>query len=216
MMQSLLFAQQLTLSWMVNKMTGCHIFMYDLNLALMKIIVFRNCIRILMAVSLLSVSGCTSSQSRRDKSKEDEITMDKIIEYNRRMVDAEQKAIGRYVEENKLNMQPTKTGLWYILHENGSGDKIVKGQIVTLNYEICLLDGTVCYSSTYDGPKVFQVGKGGVESGLEEGILLLREGSKATFIMPPHLAHGLVGDDDRIPSRAILKYDVEVVNVGEK
>jgi FKBP-type peptidyl-prolyl cis-trans isomerase len=102
------------------------------------------------------------------------------------------------------------------LHENGKGDKIVKGQIVTLNYKISLLDGTVCYSSSNDGQKVFQVGKGGVESGLEEGILMLRKGSKATFIMPPHLAHGLVGDDDRIPSRAILKYEVEVVNVDEK
>lgn len=182
----------------------------------MKTIGYRNCIRIFLAVLLLSVSSCTSSQSRRDKSKEEDITLDKIIEYNRRMVDVEQKVIGKYVEDNKLNMQATKTGLWYILHENGKGDKIVKGQIVTLNYKISLLDGTVCYSSANDGQKVFQVGKGGVESGLEEGILMLKKGSKATFIMPPHLAHGLVGDDDRIPSRAILKYEVEVVNVDEK
>ena len=64
--------------------------------------------------------------------------------------------------------------------------------------------------------KVFLVGQGGVESGLEEGVLLLKQGSKATFLMPPHLAHGLVGDDDRIPARAILKYKVEVVDVKNK
>jgi FKBP-type peptidyl-prolyl cis-trans isomerase len=51
---------------------------------------------------------------------------------------------------------------------------------------------------------------------LEEGILLLKKGSKATFIMPPHLAHGLLGDDDRIPSRAILRYEIEVIDVKNK
>jgi len=52
-----------------------------------------------------------------------------------------------------------------------------------------------------------------VESGLEEGILLLRVGDKATFIMPPHLAHGLQGDGDRIPARSIIMYDVLLLKV---
>ena len=69
----------------------------------MKTIGYRNCIRIFLAVLLLSVSSCTSSQSRRDKSKEEDITLDKIIEYNRRMVDVEQKVIGKYVEDNAGN-----------------------------------------------------------------------------------------------------------------
>ena len=61
----------------------------------------------------------------------------------------------------------------------------------------------------------FKVGFGGVESGLEEGVLLLRTGDKARFIMPPHLAHGLIGDGDCIPMRAIIIYDVELVRVSE-
>jgi FKBP-type peptidyl-prolyl cis-trans isomerase len=97
------------------------------------------------------------------------------------MVDDEQKVIGRYVEEHKLDMNRTQTGLWYAISEPGSGDKIVSGKVVTLNYEIRLLDGTLCYSSQRDGQKVF-----------------------------------LVGDDDQIPSRAILRYEVEVSNVENK
>jgi FKBP-type peptidyl-prolyl cis-trans isomerase FkpA len=60
------------------------------------------------------------------------------------------------------------------------------------------------------------VGRGGVESGLEEGILLLNEGGRAQFIMPPHLAHGLIGDDNQIPSRSIILYEIEVVEVKNK
>src|SRR5690554_7176596 len=51
----------------------------------------------------------------------------------------------------------------------------VAGKVVSLNYEIRLLDGTLCYSSDEDGMKVFLVGQGGVESGLEEGVLRSEE-----------------------------------------
>ena len=58
---------------------------------------------------------------------------------------------------------------------------------------------------------VFTVGKGEVISGLEEGILLLHIGDKAKFIIPSHLAYGLLGDDNEIPTKATLIYDIEVV-----
>ena len=54
---------------------------------------------------------------------------------------------------------------------------------------------------------------GGVESGLEEGILLMKTGGKAKFILPPHLAYGLPGDGKKIPARAILVYDVELLSI---
>lgn len=176
-----------------------------------------NISRVLIIVLLLGLSSCSSSQSRKEqRAKSSSISLDRYIELNKQMVDDEQKIIGRYVEENKLDMNRTQTGLWYAIREPGSGDKIVSGKVVTLNYEIRLLDGTLCYSSQRDGQKVFLVGQGGVEAGLEEGILMLKPGGKATFLMPPHLAHGLVGDDDQIPSRAILRYEVEVCNVENK
>ncbi|NLX73935.1 MAG: peptidylprolyl isomerase [Bacteroidales bacterium] len=176
-----------------------------------------NISRVLIIVLLLGLSSCSSSQSRKEqRAKSSSISLDRYIELNKQMVDDEQKVIGRYVEEHKLDMNRTQTGLWYAISEPGSGDKIVSGKVVTLNYEIRLLDGTLCYSSQRDGQKVFLVGQGGVEAGLEEGILMLKPGGKATFLMPPHLAHGLVGDDDQIPSRAILRYEVEVSNVENK
>ena len=110
-------------------------------------------------------------------------------------------------------MKETKTGLWYHIDIEGEGELAVKGDVVELSYTIALLDGTACYSSDSLGNKQFKVGQGGVEPGLEEGILLLNKGAKATFIMPPHRAHGLVGDDDKIPGRKSIVYKVEVVDI---
>jgi FKBP-type peptidyl-prolyl cis-trans isomerase len=73
----------------------------------------------------------------------------------------------------------------------------------------------LCYTSGNLGEKKFSVSQGGVESGLEEGILMLRVGDKARFIMPPHLAHGLLGDQKKIPPRAIIVYEVEITNISK-
>jgi FKBP-type peptidyl-prolyl cis-trans isomerase len=60
---------------------------------------------------------------------------------------------------------------------------------------------------------IFQIGHGGVETGLEEAILLMKVGDRAKLVIPSHLAHGFFGDDERIPPRATLIYDIKIVNL---
>lgn len=76
-----------------------------------------------------------------------------------------------------------------------------------------MLTGDLVYSSEIAGEREFRIGRGGVELGLEEGILLMREGDKARFIMPSHLAHGVPGDGVKIPARAAIVYDLELLKV---
>ena len=138
-----------------------------------------------------------------------------LLRINQEMVEEEAQAIKKYAENQNWEMKTTETGLWYMIYKNGRGEKATSGKIVTLEYTLSLLNNAICYSSAEFGPMSFKMGFGGVESGLEEGVLLLREGDKARFIMPPHLAHGLTGDGDCIPMRAIIIYDVELVRVTE-
>jgi FKBP-type peptidyl-prolyl cis-trans isomerase len=42
---------------------------------------------------------------------------------------------------------------------------------------------------------------------------MMRAGDKARFVIPPHLAYGLLGDENRIPARAIIVYQLELVEV---
>jgi FKBP-type peptidyl-prolyl cis-trans isomerase len=46
--------------------------------------------------------------------------------------------------------------------------------------------------------------------------LLLRVGDKARFILPSHLAHGVPGDGVKIPRRATIIYDLELINITSK
>jgi FKBP-type peptidyl-prolyl cis-trans isomerase len=140
-------------------------------------------------------------------------TKESLEQINRHLVNKDSELIKSYVDRRNWNMQTSETGLWYMINKQGVGENVEKGDYVTYNYQIRLFDGTLCYSSDNLGVKSIIAGQGGVESGLEEGLLLLNKESKARFIMPPHLAHGLIGDENRIPARAILIYDVEILEI---
>ena len=123
--------------------------------------------------------------------------------------------IENYIERRGWDMEVTESGLFYQIYEHGNGKKALNGKNVTINYVVSLLDGTICYDSENLGPKEFVIGKSNEESGLEQGVLMMRAGDKARFIMPPHLAHGLLGDENRIPARAIIVYEVELLDVSD-
>jgi len=149
---------------------------------------------------------------KKDKSQRKE----NLIKINKYFVKKDAEQIESYIKRRNWDMEISESGLFYMIYESGNGQKAKKNKIAHINYKLTLLDGTYCYSSDSSGVKSFIIGKGGVEAGLEEGILLLREGDKARFIMPPHLAHGLIGDENKIPARAIIIYDVEVAEISDK
>ncbi|SMO41673.1 protein involved in gliding motility GldI [Saccharicrinis carchari] len=165
----------------------------------------------IMVLLLLCASACKIQN--KDKPDKRKVTAEELISVNRYMVGKDASVIKKYAEENNYNMLETETGLWYQIDKAGDGEYADNGDVVKIAYDIYLLDGTPCYSSDSLGYRSFKVGQGGVEAGLEEGILLMQKGAKATFIMPPHRAHGLVGDDDKIPGRSILLYKVELVDL---
>ena len=152
----------------------------------------------------------------QEQKKQEKITQEDLIRVNRQLVNHDANQIKAYLKEQKLDMTETQTGMWYLIHTKHKTPLAATGQIITLKYKSSLLDGTECYNSDQLGLKTFLIGQGGVESGLEDAVLMLRKGDKAKFIFPPHLAYGLAGDNNRIPARATIIYDVEVIDIKNK
>ena len=142
--------------------------------------------------------------------KEREEALEKANKY---LVRTEQEDIENYIRRHGLKMQETGSGLQYMIYKNGSGPKAEKGKTAILNYTLKLLTGDIIYSSKKDGQKVFKIGQGNVESGLEEAILKMCVGDKAVVILPAHLGYGLLGDNNKIPPRCTLVYDLELVDI---
>jgi FKBP-type peptidyl-prolyl cis-trans isomerase len=137
---------------------------------------------------------------------------EKQIEENKQFVKLEKLRIDKYIERNALNMISSGTGLRYKIYFEGNGEKAEIGRVAFVNYKISLLDGTLVYQS---GNKTedFLIGTDNVESGIHEGITYMKVGDKALFIVTSHLAHGLTGDSNKIPSRSTLIFDIELVGL---
>lgn len=135
--------------------------------------------------------------------------------------------IDKYVVEHKLLVKATPSGLKYIVTQPSLKPKPLAGDTVLVNYVGRRLDGKVFDSSiettakeaglqqqgrVYE-PIKFALGAQGVIPGWEEGLLLLNEGSKATFIIPSKLAYGERQSGPDLPPFSTLIFDVELVKV---
>ncbi len=137
-----------------------------------------------------------------------------LLKANKSSVAVENQQIEDFVKRKNWDMIKTGTGLRYFIYKSGKSETLAKnGQMAKVSYEVSLLNGTVCYSTKEKGPEQFNIGMDHVESGLHEGITYMHVGDKAKIIIPSHLAHGLSGDQDKIPSKSTIIYDIELLEL---
>jgi len=110
----------------------------------------------------------------------------------------------------------TPTDLKYIVISEGKKDnpKAQAGKTVSVHYTGYLEDGTIFDSSVQRGqPLSFELGKGMVIKGWDEGISFMRVGDKLRLLIPWKLAYGVQGYPGVIPPKANLIFDVELMDV---
>ncbi len=142
-------------------------------------------------------------------------SQEQSIQAGKSMAKQEDADITSYVKRYNLQMERTGTGLRYRIINEGVGKKAAANMKATVKFKTSLLDGTICYSSDSTGNETFVVDHDNVESGLHEGIKKLAKGGIAKFILPSHLAHGLTGDNNKIPARSPIVYDIELIDLKE-
>lgn len=150
-------------------------------------------------------------QPRLDTLKE-RIRKDLELE-NRRISSTENEDIEHYIRRRGWPFFNTGTGLRIAVYEKGYGRPPRSGDMVWVAYSVSLLNGRECYRSAPDELESFVVDFDRVESGLHEAMKYLREGDRAFLIIPSHLAFGLLGDSDKIPSYSTVVYDLYLAEV---
>jgi len=118
--------------------------------------------------------------------------------------------------KQEWKMTKTGSGLRYFIEENTEGAIPQPEDFVDVEYSITLLDGTEIYSTKSDEVEEIKVDRAQVESGIQEGIKLMPEGSKAVLIIPSHLAHGIVGDMSKIPPLSTLIVNIHLIKLYKR
>jgi len=97
----------------------------------------------------------------------------------------------------------------------GSGQTVQSGDHVSVHYIGTLTDGTVFDTSrTRGSPFEFDVGRGMVIKGWDQGLLGMKVGGTRKLVIPAPLAYGSRGaGGGKIPPDAVLEFEIELLSI---
>ncbi|PJJ75518.1 FKBP-type peptidyl-prolyl cis-trans isomerase [Thermoflavifilum aggregans] len=162
-----------------------------------------------IAVKLLAVQNF--QQMQEDLQKEHAAQLEK-----------DEKIIEDYLNKNHLTASKTPGGVYIVVHQEGMGPVPQAGDQVQINYTGRSLDGKP-FDSNVDTsfqivhhplePFIFTIGQGQVLKGMDEAIMQMKEGTKATIYIPSGLGYGPAGQPPVIEPNEILAFDIDLLKV---
>jgi gliding motility-associated peptidyl-prolyl isomerase len=88
-----------------------------------------------------------------------------------------------------------------------------KGDIVYFDYEIKTINGDLIYSEVEMRPQIYRVDEQNILMGLRDGIKLMRNKEKVTFLFPSNMAFGSRGDSNRILPTTPISCTVSITEI---
>lgn len=154
----------------------------------------------LLILGILAAS-CSQQQARRPVSQSSGTFMKESIARNKKLVANEETQIDSIIKSNpQIKYIASDKGYWYHYDMENTTDSIrpKRGDVAFFDYEIKDLQGNVIYTQAELKPQVYYVDKQNIMMGLRDGIKLMNEGEKVTFLFPSHMGFGYHGDNNRI------------------
>lgn len=137
------------------------------------------------------------------------------INANRIVAQSEETQIDAHVARRGWEMQrlPGGSRLMSDSPTVPSASRINYGDLLELRYSVEGIGGETIYRDLCD---TVEVGRAEPNRGVDEALLYLTPGNKATVIVPSEQGFGVVGDGDRITSRMILVYKITTNKIKQQ
>lgn len=168
---------------------------------------------ILVLILGIFLSGCSRS-SREEPSARDSEIRERMTNANQLLVRDESKEIEDFIVRHQFRMTSTGTGLRFELLKDGTGPVPMAHQEVVVSYQVYLLDGIKVYDVSDEDPVVFRLQEGNEIKGVEEAVMMMKEGSSARLLIPSHLAYGMLGDQQKIRGATPLYLTIKLLKVN--
>jgi FKBP-type peptidyl-prolyl cis-trans isomerase len=169
----------------------------------------------LLGIALLVFAVSCEETPEEPVKKPIEWNQEKSTAFNKEAALEEDIDIKIYLAQHtEYTVESTGSGLRYIPIRKTEGEMAKAGQDAKVQYKVTLLDGKECYKTAKDELDVFRIDKSNIETGIQEGIKKMRIGERSKLIIPSHLAHGLIGDMDKIPPLTPIIVDIELIELN--
>lgn len=139
------------------------------------------------------------------------------MEMTKEMTAAEIGLIEGYIASNKLTIQQDPSGIYYSKQKSGKGKMAAAGTFAKISVKARAIGANTDFIDTKGEAFDYEVGTGQLGIGFETGLVKMKEGDKATMIIPFGLAWGATGMAQAgVAPYATLVFDVELVKVSSR
>lgn len=128
--------------------------------------------------------------------------------------DAESKFINESMQSGKLEKLLAKENVYYNFIKEGSGNKVLVTDTVTVFYKGYLLENGNVFDQTKEKPATFPLGR--LIKGWQIALTECKVGGKVKIIIPSGLAYGIRPRGAKIPPNSILVFEIEVTAAKPK
>jgi len=144
-----------------------------------------------------------------------------LVAAPRTQAEKDRNVIVNYAIDSMLDVRATRSGLYYQVLREGSGERLSWGDRVKVHYRGYFPENGQVFDTSHRRGKPMEFYIGNMIDGWNEGMQLLRPGARALFLVPSGLAYsesGVKNDKGEVlvPPNAVLAFDIEVVEVTER
>lgn len=161
--------------------------------------------------------GCSQPEARKPVVRKTSSFMSESIERNKILTKAENQLLQKKIEGDSLHQYlNSEQGFWYYYERRDTlnGPMPETGDLIVFNYDVRDLAEQVIFSEQELGPQSYTVDKEELISGLQDGLKLMREGERITFLFPSYKAYGYAGSERINPNQPLI-YKVELIKVNK-
>ncbi|KAG8970337.1 peptidylprolyl isomerase fpr4 [Tulasnella sp. 419] len=154
--------------------------------------------------------------SEKPSAKKDKVAGGKAVAFSETTDKAKKDAVAK-AEKYKAGAKPenifvTPGGVVVDQRKTGTGPLSKKGQRLTMRYIGKLENGKMFDQNTSGKPFVFNLGKGEVIKGWDEGLVNMAVNSERILIIPPTMGYGKTKMDG-IPPNSTLYFEVKLLRI---
>ena len=117
--------------------------------------------------------------------------------------------------KSKKGVITTPSGLQYMVMKEGKGDLVKGTDQIKIHYHGTTIAGEV-FDSSVDRNKPYTSSASAFIPGFNEGLSLMKKGSKYKFFIPQELAYGIQQRGDKIKPLSALIFEVEILDIIKK
>ncbi|MFL9843784.1 gliding motility-associated peptidyl-prolyl isomerase GldI [Flavobacterium rhizosphaerae] len=149
----------------------------------------------------IALTACSQQQARKPVSHSSGTFLKESIERNKKLVASEELQIDSIMKSTpEIKYYASDKGYWYFYEIENNIDTLrpKRGDVAFFDYEVKDIKGNVIYTKEELRPQVYYVDKENIMMGLRDGIKLMNEGEKVTFLFPSNMGYGYHGDNKKI------------------